>query len=404
MKSNRIWLSLVLPVSVSILACFGLIKMNTLPVWVNELVPWVPYLLLLLTGLLAYRFNQSNIFYLAVLFLLVHSLLDSNLKLADLSRTHPDLIYSLTVIAVPLNLLLFGSLQERGIISQWGLLKLIFIISELAGAAWLIRSTPTGIMSLLNAGSTAWTIAGVAPLSILVLGISILVCLVKLRLKGSFFDATAVGMLVSLIWLMYYRHIPAAPAMFTSSLGLLMIIYIIQSTYSMAYLDELTEIPGRRAMHDEMMKLSGTFAVAIADIDFFKKFNDNYGHEVGDQLLRMVAARLKQITGGGKAFRYGGEEFVVIFPGKKMDDVLPHLDKVRQQIAQTGFAIRGKDRPKKKPKKIKPAQKVKRVSVTISIGVAEKSPVCKTPQEVLAAADKALYRAKNSGRNRVCKG
>ena len=117
----------------------------------------------------------------------------------------------------------------------------------------------------------------------------------------------------------------------------------------------------------------------------------------------MVASKLNQVTGGGRAFRYGGEEFVIIFPAKKLADVLPHLEKLRENIAQSKFSIRGKDRPKKKPEKIKPTQQAKKVSVTVSIGAAEKSHPREKVQEVLTAADKALYRAKKNGRNRVCK-
>lgn len=194
----------------------------------------------------------------------------------------------------------------------------------------------------------------------------------------------------------------AAP-IFMSSVGLLMIICILQNTHSMAYLDELTEIPGRRALREEMMKLSGAYTVAMVDIDHFKKFNDTYGHDVGDDVLRMVASKLKRVTGGGKAFRYGGEEFVIIFARKKLADVLPHLEKLRETIAHSEFVIRGKDRPKNKPAKPKSTQPVKKISVTVSIGAAEKNRPLEKAEEVLKEADKALYRAKKKGRNCVCK-
>ncbi|MDD4626521.1 MAG: hypothetical protein PHP87_05495 [Syntrophomonas sp.] len=72
----------------------------------------------------------------------------------------------------------------------------------------------------------------------------------------------------------------------------------------------------------------------------------------------MVASKLNQVTVGGRAFRYGGEEFVIIFFRKKLADVIPHLEILRQNIAQAEFSIRSKDRPKK-PKKIKTAQQTK---------------------------------------------
>ena len=83
----------------------------------------------------------------------------------------------------------------------------------------------------------------------------------------------------------------------------------------MAYDDELTGLPARRALNEALTRLRGVYTVAMVDIDHFKRFNDEHGHDVGDQLLRMVGARVGEVRGGGRAFRYGGEEFAVLFPG-----------------------------------------------------------------------------------------
>ena len=80
----------------------------------------------------------------------------------------------------------------------------------------------------------------------------------------------------------------------------------------------------------------------MLDVDHFKKFNDSYGHESGDQALRLVASRLAHITGGGKAYRYGGEEFAIVFPNKSSDEVFVFLDRMRRVIEQSVFTVRGK--------------------------------------------------------------
>ncbi len=124
-------------------------------------------------------------------------------------------------------------------------------------------------------------------------------------------------------------------------------------------------------------------------------------------LFKIVAGHIGEVTGGGRPARYGGEEFSVIFPGKSVTDVFAHLEVVRQKIEETPFSIRGKDRPKKAPEKgsgrRRTKTKTKHVKVTVSIGVAELSEKNSTPDEVMKAADKALYRAKEKGRNQVCK-
>jgi diguanylate cyclase (GGDEF)-like protein len=406
-KSMQTILSLSLPALLLILAYLCLLNIAGLPALIINLLPLLPYLLLLVAGCLAYHFNQSILFYLALAFIAIQLITDGYLfQQHSFDSAQMGLIYSLIAILVPLNLLVYSFLQERGILSLWGFLKLFFIILQFLGAAWIVSSGQTGILSLIYAQILPWYFPlpqGMAQLSLLVFGLVITAFLIKLWFNNAFFTTTAIGVLLSLGLSFYFQEWPLAAPIFMSSVGLLMIICILQNTHSMAYLDELTEIPGRRALREEMMKLSGAYTVAMVDIDHFKKFNDTYGHDVGDDVLRMVASKLKRVTGGGKAFRYGGEEFVIIFARKKLADVLPHLEKLRETIAHSEFVIRGKDRPKNKPAKPKSTQPVKKISVTVSIGAAEKNRPLEKAEEVLKEADKALYRAKKKGRNCVCK-
>jgi diguanylate cyclase (GGDEF)-like protein len=143
------------------------------------------------------------------------------------------------------------------------------------------------------------------------------------------------------------------------------------------------------------MKLPATYTIAMLDVDHFKKFNDSYGHESGDQALRLVASRLSRIAGGGKAYRYGGEEFAVVFPGKASEEVFVFLDRMRKIIEQSTFIVRGSERRGKR--RVRSGKK--QTNVTVSIGVACTNGDQLTPAEVLRIADQALYRAKSKGRN-----
>jgi diguanylate cyclase (GGDEF)-like protein len=136
-------------------------------------------------------------------------------------------------------------------------------------------------------------------------------------------------------------------------------------------------------------------------VDHFKRFNDRYGHDAGDQALRMVAAELARVGKGGKAYRYGGEEFSVVFNGRSADEANAALEQVRSSIESKRFAIRAPDRPKRKPKQPQSASTEKLVTLTVSMGVAFPSSRRPTPAEVLKAADQALYKAKRGGRNRI---
>jgi PleD family two-component response regulator len=121
-------------------------------------------------------------------------------------------------------------------------------------------------------------------------------------------------------------------------------------------------------------------------------------------VLKMIAAHIAGVGGGGKAYRYGGEEFTIVFPGKEAEAALPHLEALREEIESYRLALRATERPKKakRGKRQRGGWRGKNaVSVTVSIGVAERDDRLATAQAVIEAADRALYRAKDQGRNRV---
>ena len=153
--------------------------------------------------------------------------------------------------------------------------------------------------------------------------------------------------------------------------------------------------------------IQGTYTIAMVDVDHFKKFNDRHGHDVGDQVLQLVASLLAGAPGGAKAYRYGGEEFTLLLPGRDRDEAAPHLEKVRESVADARFSLRSWKRPLKKPEaggggKAAPKE-ARSLSVTVSIGMADTTGNATDPEAVLKKADEALYRAKKKGRNRVSK-
>jgi len=167
-------------------------------------------------------------------------------------------------------------------------------------------------------------------------------------------------------------------------------------SYVMAFVDELTGIPGRRAMVFRLKTLSPYYFIAMLDVDHFKKFNDNHGHQVGDDVLRTVA-RLLSKAKGAKAYRYGGEEFALIFSHGAQEAIKSELDRIRESIAQ--YDLYPKERHRKKHDRGKGSAR-KPLHVTVSFGLAQHHPG-QQYEAVIEHADKALYRAKKNGRNRV---
>ena len=153
-------------------------------------------------------------------------------------------------------------------------------------------------------------------------------------------------------------------------------------------------------MREKFQTISGLYTVAMLDVDHFKQFNDTYGHDTGDAVLRMIAAKMRKVSGSGLPYRYGGEEFTVLFNGKDVNQAREHLEALRKAIADSPFVINRVDR-RVNPKRLK-VRANKTVQVTVSIGAADSNKPGNSPWDLMKLADKALYRAKKKGRNQVC--
>jgi len=180
-----------------------------------------------------------------------------------------------------------------------------------------------------------------------------------------------------------------------------MMLGVLLASHDMAFVDPLTRLKNRRALDNALKSLSGNFAIGMLDIDHFKRVNDRFGHDFGDQVLRMVAARVRG-TRLCQPYRYGGEEFCLVFRGRTLVEAKKRCEDIRQEIAERPVAMRGGGRPTRKPlKKANYRRKVPSVKATVSIGVAHATKHGGDAEQVIVAADKALYRAKKAGRNRV---
>lgn len=179
---------------------------------------------------------------------------------------------------------------------------------------------------------------------------------------------------------------------------------ILRMYWNRVYQDPLTGIPNRQALDDRLHTLGGQYTLAMVDIDHFKKFNDTYGHAEGDHCLRMVAQHLMSHL-GKDVYRYGGEEFCVVFEGEKREEAETHMELTRKTLGARKFSLRthwrrGGEKPEKRADT--PARGG-RTQITISVGIADHKKNTVDYHEVIKKADKALYTAKSEGRNRVVK-
>jgi two-component system cell cycle response regulator len=168
----------------------------------------------------------------------------------------------------------------------------------------------------------------------------------------------------------------------------------LQHTMELAIVDGLTGLNNRRYLDNHLKILFDRAAVrgrpisiCMTDIDRFKLVNDTYGHDVGDEVLREFATRIRStVRGADLACRYGGEEFVVVMPDTPIELAASVAERLRAIVEDKPFYVRSIDRE---------------LSITASLGIATSNAAFGTPDELLKHADRALYEAKHAGRNRV---
>lgn len=365
-----------------------------------------PYLMCAVCVVMAYQFGRQRLLLasigVAVLYWLIQGYLQVSLSEAGASR-----LYLVASLSLPVLMCYLLLMPERGVLSLYGLVFSVLFVG-LAGicfpvADWIIgsagelatRFTPRPAEGyVLSLGSTV-LVAAVALLG-----------LVLLVLRSSGCEAVLLAVLGAGYAALAFLHLDNISVAMASAACLCIAWGLVRSSHAMAYRDELTGLLSRRALNERLNSLGRRYSIAMLDVDHFKRFNDTHGHDVGDEVLKLVASRVNQVGAGGTAYRYGGEEFCIVFPRKSSEDCAAALDEVRASIADYQMSIRNRQQ---RPVKTKDGSRKrgatrnngKHVSVTVSAGVAARNESNPSPEDVLLAADSKLYRAKKAGRNKV---
>ena len=366
----------------------------------------LPYLLCVVAVLMAYQFNRCRLmlasFGVAVFYWVVQTHLQVSLDQPD--ATHTYLAISLALPVLGFYLLLQ---PEKGV---WNLYGFVFSIAFVLLVLACMQLGPW----LSAANETAGGYYAPRPLNgyVLSFGATLLVGLVGvvgvalLCLRNEETEIALLGVFFALYLVLALLHLEHVSVTLCTAAGLCLVWGLLRSSHAMAYRDELTGIPGRRALNERIKMPGSRYSIAMLDIDHFKRFNDTYGHDVGDEVLRLVASRIRDVGGGGRAYRYGGEEFCIVFPRKELEDCIEPLEAVREKIADYRMSLRDRNlRPvrSREGSRRRGATRLRssEVAVTISAGMASRSEEFVDAEAVIAAADKQLYRAKRAGRNRI---
>jgi GGDEF domain-containing protein len=378
--------------------------------------------------LLAWRFHSSRIFFALLVVFLAQEAISyfSSLSAAGSftsARVPAGSPGSIALAAVglllPLNFVLLSLHKERG-----------FTFSSIAPPTLMlfVQSVIVGVLcrpqTLVVASARALhhpaLPASLPFATVLAFAAAAVLLLMRFLLLHKPAESGLLWALAACFLALYFGGVGRIPTAYFAAAAFILAGAVVETSYLLAYHDELTTLPSRRAFHDALLRLQPPYSIAMVDIDHFKRCNDTYGHDTGDQVLRMIASRLAKVSGGGQAYRCGGEEFAILFPGKSTVDIMEHLEKLRAEIEASTLRLRGPERRQEARGPDRRNQRARgraqtghairqlarttpsdELSVTASIGVASSRGANPSAEEVIQAADRALYRAKAAGRNRI---
>jgi diguanylate cyclase (GGDEF)-like protein len=365
---------------------------------------------------LSWRFHSSRAFYAVAVLILARWTIASFSSLAAGPST--SFAWHAAALLVPLDFVLIAFMQEQGFALPSMTPVALFLFVQTV-VTWVISRAQASPFASPPAHPAAAT-AALPAIAWLFFGLAVALLLLQFFLTRKPTDSALLWSLCAFFLSLRFTASGRISITYSIAAALILATSIIENSYLLAYHDELTTLPARRAYNEALPRLQHPFSIAAVDIDHFKRFNDTHGHDTGDQVLRLVASQLARVTGGGEAYRCGGEEFAILFPGKITAQVLDHLEQLRAAIEGTEFHVRHIDRrqmPRGPDRRVESARRrghkgrnireltrtspESALSVTVSIGVASSSSDQNTADQVMQAADQALYRAKDNGRNRV---
>jgi diguanylate cyclase (GGDEF)-like protein len=374
----------------------------------------VPYLGLFLIAILGWQVNQTRIFWSSLLLVSIYHFFIHSSDFFEAETTRARAIEIVTV-AYPMALSIIFVIRESLLWSDQSLTRVLLGLWPFLIFIGLYNWAPHVYQDLFFwSSATPAQLFHIPTITILAYVLFLLMVFFAAESKAkSYMIALAATLIPFLFCSQVALLANSSPAPTFKNFNVIVTYTIITAIllhailrmyWQKVYLDILTEIPNRQALDERLITLHDPYALAMIDIDHFKKFNDNYGHAEGDNVLRMVALTLKESL-GARVYRYGGEEFCAIFDGEEAEKSHITMEQARRTLDGRKFHLRQIQREKptlvKKLTSKNEPELGKAVQITISVGVAYSTTKTKNHEEVIHSADKALYKAKEKGRNQV---
>jgi diguanylate cyclase (GGDEF)-like protein len=391
---------------------------------VRNFLIFAPYIGLTLIAILGWQINQTRIFWTTLFFLgLYYYFLHRQLIPSELYQSR---LFEISGVAFPLTLCIIFLTKESRLWSDKSLLRFLLALSPFIVLLALSKWSANAYLYLLHWSSPPLTAAPTLPLTsgiTMAFFFLVIYWLPDLKIKPFLTSLmlTLIPFQLAVYFCLLTNYKLAAPGMSVTQLQglgpsrdfntivcftaitIVLLHAILHMYWKKVYMDILTGVPNRQAMDEKLHNLIKNYCLAMVDIDHFKKFNDTYGHAEGDNVLRMVAQHLEEKL-GDRVYRYGGEEFCIIFEGSSLQHAVEMMEKTRGSLEKRKFRLRQNKRRKGDMGNFftkKSEAGGKNVNITFSSGVASSGKNPAKPEEIIKNADRALYQAKEKGRNRV---
>ncbi|MGH8673008.1 MAG: GGDEF domain-containing protein, partial [Burkholderiales bacterium] len=296
------WLYPVLaPASILLAATLAFAVGPSLPASLSGLRDLGPYFIVGIAGAVAFWFNRGRAFVAAASLLLAYAGFHVAREYGGAGFA-AIAVYTAIVILVPLNALGALLLPERGVSHHHNYRWVLVVLLEVVLIAWIASAGKSALSGnvwhtvldhwLLKSPPTPW-------LGRLLFAAAFVAAAWRASPRNGPLDVGLAAVLASFFIACEWARTPGAFGAFVSAAGLVLAIALLQESHRMAFGDELTGLPARRALEGALASLGPAYAIAMVAVDHFKQFNDTHGPDVGDQVLKLVGGQLEGVAGGG---------------------------------------------------------------------------------------------------------
>jgi diguanylate cyclase (GGDEF)-like protein len=374
-----------------------------LPEYVISFLQFLPYVLLLIIIANSISHQQSRELNIAISLIMSYWLMRNLIWPTDTNDATATILFVLIGPLIALNFIIVTILPEKGIQNKNGIHLLLLMSFELMFLIWIVNLTPELFLKYLYYPYFVSEIFDLSPMyqsSIIINVIVFFILLIKAILKQQVVFTGYLGAFISIVLAQHFINTPITSMVYFSVACLILIMAISLNSYRLSKIDIITELPSLRSFKGQLKKLDDHFCIALVDIDEFKEMTDEYGQDVCDQILRMIASRSLLLGRKGFPYRYGDQEFALIFYDMQLHEANKYLATLCDSIANEPFMLRSSKRPFFKPN-FTPSlgqsarnSKYKSIPISVSVGIAEKKPHHNNASDVLTTAREALDRAK----------